>query len=127
MEIRRGRKRSWVGVNEQKPFAYLREAMVSGLMNGICRLSPEEDQIINGHIAVSTERQRAVAAAVGHWHFCAHSFTEDELLVGAMVMFQHALSLPQLENWRMPSGELAKLCSTRRSPRVVSPAANFCR
>ncbi|KFA74954.1 hypothetical protein S40288_02222 [Stachybotrys chartarum IBT 40288] len=126
MEIRRGRKRSWVGVNEQKPFAYLREAMVSGLMNGICRLSPEEDQIINGHIAVSTERQRAVAAAVGHWHFCAHSFTEDELLVGAMVMFQHALSLPQLENWRMPSDQLINfLVACRAAYNSFVPFHNF--
>jgi len=31
-----GRKMSWVGVNEDKPYAYLREAMVSGLMGGIC-------------------------------------------------------------------------------------------
>lgn len=33
---KRGRKISWVGVDEAKPFAYLREAMVSGLMSGIC-------------------------------------------------------------------------------------------
>jgi hypothetical protein len=105
MEIRRGRKRSWVGVNEQKPFAYLREAMVSGLMNGICRLSPEEDQITSSHIAVSTERQSAIAAAVGQWHFCAHSFTDDELLVAALVMFRHALSMDELEHWRLHTGK----------------------
>ena len=33
---RSARKVSWVGVNEAKPYAYLREAMVSGLMNRIC-------------------------------------------------------------------------------------------
>ena len=33
---RSARKVSWVGVNEGKPYAYLREAMVSGLMNRIC-------------------------------------------------------------------------------------------
>ena len=33
---RSARKVSWVGVNEAKPYAYLREAMVSGLMNTIC-------------------------------------------------------------------------------------------
>lgn len=106
LEVRRGRKRSWVGVNEQEPFAYLREAMVSGLMNGICRLSSGDDQIMSGHIAVSSERQAAIAAAVGRWHFCAHSFTDDELLVAAMVMFKHALSMPELAHWRIPSGRL---------------------
>ena len=33
---RSARKVSWVGVNEGKPYAYLRETMVSGLMNRIC-------------------------------------------------------------------------------------------
>jgi hypothetical protein len=37
----RSRKMSWVGVDEDKPYAYLRESMVSSLMNGIC--SPETD------------------------------------------------------------------------------------
>lgn len=36
---KRSRKMSWVGVEEEKPFAYLRESMVSNLMSGIC--SPE--------------------------------------------------------------------------------------
>ena len=33
---RRNRKLSWFGIDEERPFAYLREAMVSGLMVGIC-------------------------------------------------------------------------------------------
>lgn len=33
---KRNRKLSWVGINEERPYAYLREAMVSGLMDGIC-------------------------------------------------------------------------------------------
>jgi hypothetical protein len=107
LEITKGRKRSWVGVNQQKPFAYLREAMVSGLMNGICRISFEEGQIASAHIAVSVDRQAAIAHAVGKWHFCAHSFTDDELLVASMVMFKHALAMPGLERWRLPAGKLS--------------------
>jgi hypothetical protein len=38
---KRTRKMSWVGVDEEKPFAYLRVSMVSNLMSGIC--SPETD------------------------------------------------------------------------------------
>ena len=106
LEITKGRKRSWVGVSQQKPFAYLREAMVSGLMNGICRLSFEEDQIASAHISVSVDRQAAIAHAVGKWHFCAHSFTDDELLVASMFMFKHALGMPDLERWRLPAGKL---------------------
>ena len=33
---KRSRKLSWIGIDEERPFAYLREAMVSGLMDGIC-------------------------------------------------------------------------------------------
>lgn len=105
LEVTKGRKRSWVGINEHKPFAYLREAMVSGLMNGICRLGPEDDQITSAHIAVSSERQAAIATAVGRWHFCAHSFSDDELLVASMVIFKHALTMPELERWRIPAGK----------------------
>jgi hypothetical protein len=33
---KRNRKLSWVGVDDSKPYGYLREAMVSNLMTGIC-------------------------------------------------------------------------------------------
>jgi len=113
MEVRKGRKRSWVGVNEEKPFAYLREAMVSNLMKNICRTGIEaDDRISNVHIAISSERRAAIAEAVGRWHFCAHSFTDDELLVAAMVMFNHALSMPELERWRISAGKLASICTS---------------
>ncbi|KAI9166900.1 Phosphodiesterase [Paramyrothecium foliicola] len=126
LEVRRGRKRSWVGVNEQEPFAYLREAMVSGLMNGICRLSSGDDQITSVHIAVSSERQATIAAAVGRWYFCAHSFTDDELLVAAMVMFKHALSMPELEHWRIPSDQLISyLVACRAAYNSFVPYHNF--
>jgi hypothetical protein len=106
LEVRRGRKLSWVGVNEEKPFAYLREAMVSGLMKGICRLGCDgDDWIGNAKISVSRERKQIVSAAIARWHFCAHDFTDDELLVAAMMMFRHALSMPELEKWRIHKGE----------------------
>lgn len=112
LEIRRGRKRSWVGVSDEKPFAYLREAMVSGLMKGICRLQNGDDEkIANVSLGVSSERQAAIAAAIGHWHFSAHDFSDDELLVAAMMMFKHTLSMPELDRWRIPAGMwLAKRC-----------------
>lgn len=41
----KGRKVSWVGVNEAKPFSYLREAMVSNLMGNICCPDTARDAI----------------------------------------------------------------------------------
>ncbi|KAF4485554.1 3, 5 -cyclic-nucleotide phosphodiesterase regA [Fusarium agapanthi] len=126
LEIRQGRKRSWVGVNEEKPFAYLREAMVSGLMKGICRLGTSDDQINNAHVAVSSERQSAIAEAIGSWRFCAHSFTDDELLVAAMDMFRHALSMPELERWRIHADQLISfLVACRAAYNSFVPYHNF--
>ncbi|KPM36842.1 hypothetical protein AK830_g9716 [Neonectria ditissima] len=126
LEIRQGRKRSWVGVNDEKPFAYLREAMVSSLMKGICRLSSSEDQINKAHIAVSSERQVAIAAAVGSWSFCAHSFGDDELLVAALAMFKHALAMPELEKWRIPADHLVSfLVACRAAYNNFVPYHNF--
>jgi hypothetical protein len=126
LEIRQGRKRSWVGVNEEKPFAYLREAMVSGLMKGICRLGTSDDQINNAHVAVSSERQSAIAEAIGTWRFCAHSFTDDELLVAAMDMFRHALAMPELERWRIHADQLISfLVACRAAYNSFVPYHNF--
>lgn len=126
LEISSGRKLSWVGMSDQKPYAYLREAMVSGLMSGICRLSSAEDQIPSAHISVSSERKSAIAAAVSNWHFCAHSFSDDELLVAAMLMFQHALSMPELEHWRLSTEQLIRfLVACRTAYNSFVPYHNF--
>ncbi|KAI8635069.1 HD-domain/PDEase-like protein [Xylariaceae sp. FL1651] len=106
LEIRRGRKRSWVGVHGDKPFAYLREAMVSGLMGGICYSGKEtDDRISSVRINVSSKRRGEIEEALGRWHFCAPCYDDDSLLIAATLMFKHALSMPELEKWRIPTGE----------------------
>jgi len=122
LELRRGRKRSWVGISDEKPYAYLREAMVSGLMNGICRVggNDADDMAAAVRISVSSEKHAEIAHAVGKWHFCAHSFTDDELILAAAVMFKHALAMPELEKWRLPTG------TCDRSPTFTPSAWLFC-
>ncbi|ATY59861.1 3 5 -cyclic nucleotide catalytic domain [Cordyceps militaris] len=125
LEITHGRKRSWVGVSDQEPFAYLREAMVSNLMKGICRMTPD-NTIATTHVSVSAQRQSDIASAVSKWHFCANSFTDDELLVAAMFMFQHALSMPELEPWRLPADQLIQfLVACRTAYNSFVPYHNF--
>ena len=105
MEITRGRKRSWVGVHDEQPFSYLREAMVSNLMSRICRPGEEHDAGIGSvRISVSTERRAEISRAVGEWHFCAHDFSDDQLLVAASLIFKHAFTMSELEPWRIPTG-----------------------
>jgi hypothetical protein len=61
--------------------------------------------LILSHVNISSEREEVVLKAIGTWAFSAHEFTDDELLFGASVMLQHALTIPELDQWRMPAGE----------------------
>ncbi|OJJ47848.1 hypothetical protein ASPZODRAFT_15295 [Penicilliopsis zonata CBS 506.65] len=106
MAKRKLRKQSWVGVHGEQPYAYLREAMVSKLMKGIC--NPEEviEEFQERELDVIPERQAIVKEQIGRWAFTAHQFTEDELVYGACEMLQHALNMPELDHWRLTPGEL---------------------
>ncbi|CAJ2509963.1 Uu.00g058630.m01.CDS01 [Anthostomella pinea] len=127
LEIRRGRKRSWVGVHEEKPFSYLREALVSGLMSGICRSGEEdEDRIGSVRINISPKHRDEIHEALGKWRFCAHEFDDDSLLVAATQMFRHALAMPELEKWRIPTDQLTTfLVACRAAYNTFVPYHNF--
>ncbi|KAI1191249.1 hypothetical protein F5B17DRAFT_329052 [Nemania serpens] len=127
LEIRRGRKRSWVGVHEEQPFAYLREAMVSGLMGGICRLGEESESRISAvRIDVSSKRRVEIEEAPGRWHFSAPRFDDDSLLFVATLIFKHALAMPELEHWRLPTDQLTTfLVACRTAYNQFVPYHNF--
>ncbi|KAI9756849.1 MAG: hypothetical protein M4579_003685 [Chaenotheca gracillima] len=128
LAIKRGRKRSWVGVDEEKPHAYLREAMVSGLMDGICNPHSQNfgESFKHTRIHVLQSRRDVVSRAIGSWSFSAHSFSDDELLHAALLMLQHALSMPELEEWRIPTESLtAFLIATRTAYNSFVPYHNF--
>ena len=42
--------------------------------------------------------------AVGQWSFSAHDFTSDELVYAALTMLEHAMQLPDLEQFRLSTG-----------------------
>ncbi|KAH8663640.1 hypothetical protein BGZ60DRAFT_379489 [Tricladium varicosporioides] len=126
LELKRGRKRSWVGVDDQKPYAYLREAMVSGLMDGICKLGGDDEPAPYVRITVALDRREKIASAVGSWHFSAHDFTDDELLHAALLMLQHALAMPELERWRISTDNLTGfLVASRSAYNAFVPYHNF--
>ncbi|KAB8272339.1 high affinity cAMP phosphodiesterase [Aspergillus minisclerotigenes] len=107
MSRKKLRKYSWVGVHDEQPYAYLREAMVSKLMKGIC--NPEEvieefqDQ---SELDVSPEREELIKEQIGNWNFTAHDFSDDELVLGASEILHHAFTMPNLEQWQLTPGEL---------------------
>ncbi|ATZ52298.1 Bcpde2 [Botrytis cinerea B05.10] len=127
LEKKRGRKRSWVGVEDQKPYAYLREEMVSRLMEGICTLNSEEvEEYGQWRVTVSLDRRELIARAISSWHFSAHDFEDDELLYASSLMFQHALSVPELEKWRISTENLtAFLITSREAYNSFVPYHNF--
>ncbi|KAF2021772.1 HD-domain/PDEase-like protein [Aaosphaeria arxii CBS 175.79] len=106
MTTKKNRKLSWVGVSDTKPYAYLREAMVSSLMNGICNPESAGDCLDASDLYVVQESKERVAEAIGSWSFSAHDFTDDELLYGCLLMLKHALSMPELEQWAIPDVDL---------------------
>ncbi|KAL1311716.1 hypothetical protein AAFC00_001816 [Neodothiora populina] len=103
---KRNRKRSWVGIDDERPYAYLREIMVSGLLSGICNPEAAGESIDNSNLSIEPDRKRVIESAVGVWAFSAHDFDADELLYAALVMLKHALQMPELERWRMSTDDL---------------------
>ena len=97
--------------DDQKPYAYLREAMVSGLMDGICKVGDDPAPLGHMRINVAMNKRNQIADAIGSWSFSAHDFTDDELLHAALLMLQHALTMPELEKWRIPTGKHTHWCS----------------
>ncbi|KAL2823174.1 hypothetical protein BDW59DRAFT_100000 [Aspergillus cavernicola] len=103
---RKLRKHSWVGVHDEQPYSYLREAMVSKLMKGICNPEDVVDELHDGDFHVSEEREEYVRQRLGQWNFTAHEFSDDELVFVAYEILQHAFIVPELEEWQLTPGEL---------------------
>ncbi|KAL9110020.1 MAG: hypothetical protein Q9227_005359 [Pyrenula ochraceoflavens] len=89
----RPRRQSWVGVDDPKPYGYLREAM---------------------ELSIPEERKSVVAKEVGEWSFCGHDFTDDELVYAAFCMLNHALQMPELAKWRMPADDILSFVQAAR-------------
>lgn len=105
---RRGRKQSWVGIEEEKPYAYLREAMVKKLLKGICEPQNLIEDYQYRDLYIQEQRKAVVAKAVGRWDFCGHDFTEDELVYAGYYILSHALKMDVAEDWRLDQGKTVK-------------------
>lgn len=105
---RKTRKASWVGMEEEKPYAYLREAMVKKLLKGICDPQHVIEDYQHRGLSVDRSRQEVIAEAVGKWGFDGHLFSEDELVYAGYYILNHALSVPELEEWRIPRDNLLR-------------------
>lgn len=75
-------------------------------MKGIC--NPEEviEEFQDRELDLDPGREEYVRKRIAQWDFTAQEFSEDELVFGACEILEHALNMPELENWRLTSGEL---------------------
>jgi 3',5'-cyclic-nucleotide phosphodiesterase len=54
---------------------------------------------------ISPQRKAFVERIVGEWGFCAHDLTDDELVHAACTMLTHAMTMPEIEPWKLTEGE----------------------
>ncbi|KAK5106425.1 3',5'-cyclic-nucleotide phosphodiesterase [Lithohypha guttulata] len=104
----RGRKQSWVGVDEEKPYAYLREAMVRKLLKGICEPQEFIEDYQHRDLYIEPHRREVVASEVGKWSFSGQDYSEDELVYAGYFMLNHALQMPEVNKWSMPKDNLLR-------------------
>ena len=105
-QARGRRKQSWVGVEEEeKPYAYMREAMVKKLLKGICEPETVIEDYQHRDLHVEDQRKEVIAREVGKWGFCGHDFSEDELVYAGYLMLEHALQMSELQQWRISQGK----------------------
>ena len=113
---KRSRKLSWLGNTVNKPYAYLREKMVSELMTGIC--NPDEhlhNVDHNSLVSLDPIRETHLKRALGTWAYSGHDYTEDELVYAAGFMLQHTLELHELERWRLSPAKLITFLMASRA------------
>ena len=113
---KKARKRSWLGNHDNKPYAYLREAMVSGLMKGICNPDESLHPIdLKKLPSLESRKEEALSHALGSWAFSGHDYSDDELIHAAFLMLQHALNTPDLEKWRLSAADLTTFLMASRA------------
>ncbi|RPA78721.1 HD-domain/PDEase-like protein [Ascobolus immersus RN42] len=106
-------------------YKYLKETMVSELMEDIVkRGKPTKSAASN--LRISPNRLEIIKRAVGVWNFSAHDFTNEELLQCSVIMLEHALKMPEVEEFRMPTDKLIDfLTASREAYNDAIPYHNF--
>lgn len=55
---------------------------------------------------ITPERKEMIEREVGFWRFPVHHLTDDELVYAACTMIGHAMTMPEVEPWRLTKAEL---------------------
>ncbi|KAK4179675.1 putative camp-specific 3',5'-cyclic phosphodiesterase [Triangularia setosa] len=104
------------------------EGMVSRLLPDLCVSTPATEHYSNTReIRIPAERQAVVSHAIAEFQFDAPKFNDEELIVAASLIFEHAFSAPELVLWRLSKEQLQAFivaCCTAYKPDV--DYHNFC-
>ncbi|KAK0736806.1 hypothetical protein B0T21DRAFT_151837 [Apiosordaria backusii] len=104
------------------------EEMVSRLLPDLCISIPaSEDGRTIKVVQISAERQAVISHAITEFQFDAPKFNDDELIVAASLIFEHAFSAPEVAPWRLSKEQLQAFviaCCTAYKPNVHYH--NFC-
>ena len=54
--------------------------------------------------SLTPKREAVLTKAIASWGFSGHDYSEVELVHAACLMLQHALNIPELNQWRLSIG-----------------------
>lgn len=90
----------------RQPARYLASGMARNLISSIANTVKPNIATHRPDELLSLQRRSAVEEAIAKWHFPAHEFDMDELAYAALVMLEHVLCNPALEQYSLPRPEL---------------------
>ena len=64
--------------------------------------------------SLAPKRETELIKAIGSWGFSGHDYSEVELVHAACLMLQHALRIPELDKWRLSTGEIPMMLAEYR-------------
>ncbi|KAK4204476.1 putative camp-specific 3',5'-cyclic phosphodiesterase [Triangularia verruculosa] len=104
------------------------EEMVFRLLPYLCpSIFASDHRNAPNTIQISAEDRALVSHAIAEFQFDAPKFSDQQLIVAASLMFQHAFSVPELAMWQLGEEELQQFivaCCTAYRPDV--DYHNFC-
>lgn len=90
----------------RQPARHFASDMARNLIRGIASNDKPQTATHRPDELLSLQRRIAVEEAVAKWHFPAHEFDMDELAYAGLVMLEHVLRNPDLEQYGLARPEL---------------------
>lgn len=90
----------------RQPARYFASDMARNLIKGIASRDKPQIATHRPDELLSLQRRTAVEEAIAKWNFAAHEFDMDELAYAALIMLEHVLRNPALEQYGLARPQL---------------------